>query len=134
MNDLQKRAAQACLEGAESNTMTFPQIVGRLMESGFEGYAVDFRRATATYYLPDGSSVELAAGAVSTPVAPTFDASLIQSAIREAQQQVSGYTYKVFREKAASAGCASYFVSFSGRRALYIGRTAETHVETFPKQ
>ncbi len=132
MNDQQKTTAQACLEGADGNSMTFPQIVGELMEAGFEGYAIDYRRATATYYLPEGESVELAAHAVSTPVAPTFDTSLMQAAIREAQQQVPGYTYKGFCEKAASAGCASYIVSFSGRRALYIGRTAETHVENFP--
>ena len=134
MNDQQKTIARACLEGAEDSTMNFPQIVGTLMEAGFEGYAIDYRRATATYYLPDGKSIELAAHAVSTPVAPAFDTSLMQAAIKEAQQQVPGYTYKSFCEKAASAGCAGYVVSFSGRRALYIGRTAETHVENFPKQ
>jgi uncharacterized protein YbcV (DUF1398 family) len=134
MNDQQNAAARACLQGAESNTMTFPQIVGTLMEAGFEGYAIDYRRATATYYLPDGESIELAAHAVSAPVAPMFDTALMQAAIREAQQQIPGYTYRGFCEKAASAGCASYIVSFSGRRALYIGRTAETHVEHFPNQ
>ena len=134
MNDQQKTIARACLEEAEGNTMNFPQIVGALMEAGFEGYAIDYRRATATYYLPDGKSLELAAHAVSTPVAPSFDTPLMQAAIREAQQQVPGYTYRGFCEKAASAGCAGYIVSFSGRRALYIGRTAETHVENFPNQ
>ena len=58
----------------------------------------------------------------------------MQAAIREAQQQVPGYTYKGFCEKAVLAGCAGYVVSFSGRRALYVGRTAETHVEHFPNQ
>ena len=114
--------------------MSFPQVVGALMEAGFEGYAIDYRRATATYYLPDGKSVELEAHAVSTPVAPTLDITLMQAAIREAQQQIAGYTYKGFCEKAASAGCAGYIVSFTGRRALYVGRTAEIHVEHFPNQ
>lgn len=132
MNHRQRTIAQACLEGAEGNTMTFPQIVGALMEAGFEGYAIDHRRATATYYLPDGDSVELAAHPVSTPVAPAFDIPLMRAAIGEAQQLVPGYTYRGFCEKAAGAGCASYVVSFSGRRALYIGRTGETHVEHFP--
>ncbi len=31
------------------------------------------------------------------------------------------------------AGCAGYFVSLIGRRAVYFGRTAETHVEPFPR-
>lgn len=134
MNDQQKSIARTCLDGAENNRMDFPQIVEALMEAGFEGYAVDYRRATATYYLPDGESLELAAHAVSTPVAPRLDAARMQAAVREAQQQAPGYTYKGFSEKAASAGCAGYVVSFSGRRALYIGRTAETHVELFPGQ
>jgi uncharacterized protein YbcV (DUF1398 family) len=114
--------------------MTFPQIVGTLMEAGFESYAIDFRRATATYYLPDGENIELPAHRVDAPVASAFDTARIQAAIREAQQLVAGYTYRSFCEKAVSAGCAGYIVSFSGRRALYIGRTAETHVEHFPNQ
>ncbi|CAH1688695.1 conserved hypothetical protein [Hyphomicrobiales bacterium] len=132
MNDNQKVTAQACLEGAEANTMTFPQIVGKLMEAGFESYAIDFRRATATYYLPDGASVELPTHQTTGPVAETFDIGLMREAIREAQQMVPGYTYKSFCKKAVTAGCVGYIVSFSGRRALYIGRTAESHVEHFP--
>ena len=66
------------------------------------------------------------------PVAPSFDALRIQAAIKEAQQLVPGYTYLGFCKKVVSAGWAGYIVSFSGRRALYIGRTAKTHVEHFP--
>jgi uncharacterized protein YbcV (DUF1398 family) len=132
MNDGQKTAAHSCLEGAEGNTMTFPQIVGTLMEAGFESYAIDFRRATATYYLPDGESIQLPGHRVQAAVAPTLDTERMQAAIREAQQLVAGYTYTGFCEKAAAAGCAGYIVSFPGRRALYVGRTAETHVELFP--
>ncbi len=132
MNDRQKEVARACLEGAEANTMTFPQIVGSLMEAGFESYTIDFRRAVATYYLADGESIDLPTHKIDVPVAPAFDAGAMKSAIAEAQQLVPGYTYKGFCNKAASAGCAAYIVSFAGRRALYIGRTGETHVEHFP--
>lgn len=132
MNDHQKTIAQTCLNAAEGNTLTFPNIVAKLMEAGFESYSIDFRRATATYYLPDGDSIELASHRVEGLIAPKFDTAGMQAAIREAQQQVPGYTYKGFCEKAVSAGCVGYIVSFSGRRALYIGRTAETHVEHFP--
>jgi uncharacterized protein YbcV (DUF1398 family) len=132
MDDHQKATARACLEAAEGDTMTFPQIVGTLIDAGFESYAINFRRATATYVLPDGESIELPTHRVDVPVAPAFDTGLMQAAIREAQQQIAGYTYQGFCKKAALAGCAGYIVSFSGRRALYIGRTAETHVEHFP--
>ncbi|UZW57429.1 DUF1398 domain-containing protein [Sphingobium sp. JS3065] len=92
MNEQQKTTARTCLEAAEGNTMTFPQIVGTLMETGFESYAIDFRRATATYYLPNGESVELPAHRVDASIAPASDTARMQAAIREAQQQVPGYT------------------------------------------
>lgn len=131
--DARKTAvARACLESAEDNTMTFPQIAGTLIEEGFEGYMVDFRRAAATYYGADGDSVELPMRRVDIPVAPALDAAALQSAIREAQQLASSYTYEGFCRKAASSGVAGYLVSFSGRRALYFSRAAEIHVERFP--
>ncbi|MEI9900470.1 MAG: DUF1398 family protein [Hyphomicrobium sp.] len=133
MNATQLAAAERCLAAAESGAMTFPQIVGDLMQAGFESYAVDFRRGTATYYLPSGDAVELAAPAVSGPVAEHFDRTAIEAAIREAQALVPGYTYLGFCAKARAAGCAGYVVSFLGRRAVYFGRTAETHVEPFPQ-
>lgn len=134
MNDQQMAIARTCLDGAQANTMSFPRIVETLIEAGFESYEIDFRRASATYYLPDGTYVDLPAHRVDAPVAPTFDTASIEAAIRDAQHQVPGYTYRGFCEKAAAAGCAGYIVSFSGRRALYIGRTGETHVEPFPDQ
>jgi hypothetical protein len=44
MNANWKDVARSCLHGAESGAMTFPQIVGALMQAGFDGYAVDLRR------------------------------------------------------------------------------------------
>jgi uncharacterized protein YbcV (DUF1398 family) len=126
--------AEACLRGAEDNTMTFPEIVGRLMQDGFESYSIDYRRAKAIYYRPDGDSVELPTHRIDTPVAENFDAPAIQAAIREAQQLVPGYTYSGFCTKVMRAGCAGYLVSLTGRRAVYYGRTAALHIEHFPEQ
>ncbi len=132
MDNHKRSVAKACCEGAEDNSMTFPQVVGRLMQEGFESYAVDFRRAIATYYASDGDSVDVRTHKIDVPVASVFDAKRVQAAIKEAQQLVPGYTYLGFCKKVTAAGCAGYVVSFLGRRALYIGRTAETHVEYFP--
>jgi uncharacterized protein YbcV (DUF1398 family) len=131
MDALLVALTERCLRGAEDDTMTFPDIVRTLAEAGFEGYAIDFRALKATYYLRDGASavLEIHAAAV---VAPAFDAAPILAAIREAQALAPGYSYRRFCQKVAAAGCAGYLVSFSGRRALYYGRTAETHVELFP--
>lgn len=131
--DARHRAlAQDCLAAAESGAMTFPQIVGALMEGGFEGYAVDLRRAVAVYYRPNGESVELAAHTPHRAVAPAFDADTVRAAIHEAQTLAPGYTYQGFCAKVMAAGCAGYLVSFPGRRVVYFGRTGEVHTEHFP--
>lgn len=131
MTDDQSAVAKLCLAAAENDSIAFPQIVGALMEAGFEGYTIDFRAATATYYAADGSLIALPIHAVAAPIAPRFDAAAILAAICEAQANGPDYTYAGFCKKAAAAGCASYLVSFIGRRALYIGRDGATHVEHF---
>ena len=132
MNAKWQAIAHQCLDGAESGTMTFPQIVATLLEHGFDGYTIDLRLGTATYYLRTGEAIELEAAKSATPVAERFDAAVVKEAIREAQALVPGYTYKGFCAKISGAGCAGYIVSFPGRRVLYYGRTAETHTEHFP--
>jgi uncharacterized protein YbcV (DUF1398 family) len=126
------KVAQTCLEGAETDALTFPQIVAMLMQEGFESYAIDFRRASATYYLPDGDSIVLPTHRGEVAIAGVLDIAAVQAAIREAQQLVPGYTYAGFCAKIMAAGCAGYMVSFTGRRTVYFGRTAEIHVEHFP--
>jgi len=133
MDAKQQAIAQQCLTGAESGTMTFPQIVGALLEAGFEGYQVDLRLAQASYYLPDGRGIELATHRSAVAIAAGFDLGAVQAAIRAAQALAPGYTYQGFCDQVKRAGCAGYLVSFLGRRVLYFGRTAETHVEHFPK-
>jgi uncharacterized protein YbcV (DUF1398 family) len=133
MDDRSKQVAESCSRAGQDNSMTFPQIVGKLIEDGFESYTVDYRTSTATYYRPDGESIQLPTHSHAVAIAEDFDAGAIKAAIKEAQQLAPGYTYEGFCEKVMSAGCAGYIVSFSGRRALYFGRTAETHVEHFPQ-
>lgn len=124
--------AQSCMNGAESGSMTFPQIVQVLIESGFDGYLVDFRQGTITYYLPEGDPIQLNAAHGGYPVARPFDVGVIRQAIGDAQLPVAGYTYGGFCKTVTGAGCAGYFVSFPGKRVLYFARTAETHIEYFP--
>jgi uncharacterized protein YbcV (DUF1398 family) len=125
--------AHQCLEGAESNRMSFPQVVSALVAAGFEGYSVDLRRGMVAYYAPSGETVEFSRAKPDLPVAVGFDPAVVQEAIREAQALAPGYTYKGFINKVAGAGCAGYMVSFLGRRVLYFARSAETHVEHFPQ-
>lgn len=125
--------ARICLNAAYDRTMSFPEIVATLIEAGFEGYAVDYRRGTTTYVLPDGAGTVLDNRPSATPVAPEFDAAGVAVEIKRAQANAPDYTYAGFCETVKALGCAGYIVSFSGRRVLYYGRTAETHVEPFPR-
>lgn len=123
-----------CHDASEQDRMNFPQILAALNAAGIEGYSVDYRRSTKTYFQADGDSLELSFPAVEVPIAAAFDTDAVQAAIREAQANAAGYTYRGFCEKVMAAGCAGYIVSLLGRRVVYFGRTAETHVEHFPRQ
>jgi uncharacterized protein YbcV (DUF1398 family) len=131
MNTLWQDVARATLEGSETDTMSFPESVKMLMGAGLDGYAVDFRRAARIYYRPNGETLELQTQSTA-PIAERFDGAIVKAAIREAQVQAAGYTYRGFCDKVAAAGCAGYLVSLIGKRVLYYGRSGETHTEYFP--
>jgi uncharacterized protein YbcV (DUF1398 family) len=125
--------AKACLDAAHEGSLAFPEIVGKLIAAGFEGYAVDYRRNTQTFYLPDGDSAVLDMHPSAETVAKDFDPAAIERLVRWAQANGPDYSYKVFCGKVKEAGCAGYHVSFLGRRVVYFGRSGETHIEHFPK-
>jgi uncharacterized protein YbcV (DUF1398 family) len=125
--------ANTCLKAAYDKSMSFPEIVGTLIKTGFEGYFVDYRRGTTTYFMPDGDNVVLENCSSEGAVAAQFDSAGVASQVKWAQANPPDYSYAAFSRNAKAFGCAGYIVSFSGRRVLYFGRTAETHVEHFPQ-
>lgn len=133
MDAQQLTIAQRCLDGAYDKTLSFPDIIGMLIAAGFEGYTVDYRRNTTTYHLVHGDSIVLDNRPSDGPVAPQFDQRAVADQIKWAQANPPEYSYTAFCKNVKALGCAGYMVSFSGRRVLYFGRTAETHVEHFPQ-
>lgn len=125
--------AQQCLDATHDGSLSFPAIIGRLIEAGFEGYAVDYRRSAQSFYLPDGTSLDLPMPSHAGPVAAAFDKAVVEAQIRWAQSGDQAYTYQAFSRNVAAAGCAGYLVSFLGRRVVYYGRTGDIHVELFPQ-
>ncbi|HET8936344.1 MAG TPA: hypothetical protein VFN67_23030 [Polyangiales bacterium] len=125
--------ARACHKASYESAMPFPEIVGTLIGAGFESYAVDYRRQTTTYFLPDGTSAVLDNPPSTTKVASTFDQAGIAEQVKWAQANPPDYSYSAFCRNVKALGCAGYIVSFLGRRVLYFGRSAETHVEHFPR-
>jgi uncharacterized protein YbcV (DUF1398 family) len=125
--------AQTCLNAAYDKTMAFPDIVGMLIGSGFDGYVVDYRRNTTTYFLEDGDCIALDNRHGEETVAAAFDQAGVAAQVKWAQANPADYSYAAFSKNVKAMGCAGYIVSFPGRRVLYFGRTAETHVEHFPQ-
>lgn len=132
MSEEWMKIAHRATDSAMTGSMDFGQIVGMLIGAGFDGYIVDYRQSTQTFFLPDGRSCIVPFGPVSEPVAECFQVDVVRESIREAQTKAPGYTYPGFSAKVARAGCAGYLVSFVGKRVLYYGRTGETHTEYFP--
>jgi len=124
------KVVEACSRGSEDNSLNFPEQLAKLADVGVEGYYADLRGSQKIYYLASGESVAIAAHRVSAPIAERFDAAQVEAAVR--QSQAGTHTYLEFCEKVARAGCAGYLVSILGRRVVYFGRTAETHLELFP--
>jgi uncharacterized protein YbcV (DUF1398 family) len=111
----------------------FDQQADWWMEAGFEGYLVDYRRNTTTYYQPDGDSVSLEGPPSDDTVAAAFVGEAVAAQVKWAQANPPGYSFEAFSKNVKAAGCAGYLVSFPGRRVVYFGRTAEIHVEQFPQ-
>ncbi len=133
MDEQKKSIADKCLAAAYDKSMAFPQIVGALIGAGFDGYAIDYRAGTATYYLPDGDCATISLPHGGASVAAAFDAAGIAAQIKWAQANPPDYSYAAFCSNVTALGCAGYLVSFLGKRVLYFGRTGETHIEHFPK-
>lgn len=126
----QRNVAETCNKGSEDGSLNFPQQLGMLAAVGIEGYYCDLRRAAKRYYLPDGGSIEVESHRHAVAVPESFDAAAVERAVRGAQ--AGAIDYRTFCDRVMAAGCPGYLVSILGRRVVYFGRTAETHVEHFP--
>jgi uncharacterized protein YbcV (DUF1398 family) len=127
-----RSVAEACAKGSEDGSLDFPKQIGMLSAAGIEGYYCDLRGASKRYYLPDGAALDVEAFRHDVPVPGRFDADAVESAVR--QSQAGAIDYAAFCRRIMAAGCPGYLVSILGRRVVYFGRTAETHVEHFPAQ
>lgn len=132
MKNQQKQIAQQCHQGAENNSMDFPEIVKQLIQTGFDRYSVDFCKSTISYYLPCGDNLTLDFSCEKVLISEKFNSDTIKKAICAAQMKVEKYTYSWFCKCVMEAGCTGYLVSFLGKRVVYFGRTGEIHVEYFP--
>ena len=121
---------QDCSDASDAERISFPQVVGKLMAAGVERYRADLLRHEKTYYMPDGRSHVVSNAAIDGVPAMEFSAAGIDSAVRDIQ--AGKIAYREFCRRVLAAGCVDYIVSITGRRAVYFGRSGESHVEMFP--
>jgi len=119
-----------CTKASDEERIAFPELVRRLMAAGVERYHADLQRAERTYYLSNGESHVEPSAIPPLPVATVFSPAALDAAVRAAQAQA--IQYREFCRRIMAAGCVGYVVSLAGRRAVYCGRTGDSHVEPFP--
>ena len=119
-----------CTRASDEEQKTFPVIIGALSAAGVERYHADLVKHEKTYYTAAGQSFVVESRPCEEAPTQVFHADQIEAAVRASQRQQIGY--REFCRRVLQAGCAGYWVSITGQRAVYYGRTGETHVELFP--
>lgn len=121
-----------CATRSHKETITFPEVVGKLAAVGVEHYQADLLRGDLAWFMPDGQwhaePLAIPPGAVSE----TFSEGGVEAAVRAIQR--GEIKYNEFLRRIMVAGCVRYFVYIAGRNAAYMGRRGESHIERFPGQ
>jgi uncharacterized protein YbcV (DUF1398 family) len=119
--------AQATLAG----TISFPEVVAKLLAEGVEYYHVDYVSMRKAFY---GTAGDMVVTPITfehlPPVAPALDLEQLRAAIAASQRD--GQKYRQFTERAMTAGVQCYFAFLRGKRVTYLGRDGEQHIEWFP--
>ena len=120
-------AARATLAGSVS----FPEIVARLLAAGVEYYHVDYVGLRQTFYSASGEAIStplLFEGL--PPVAAEFDAAALRANILDSQR--NGQPFRDFTRRAMAGGVQGYYAFLRGKRVTYFGRQGDQHTEWFP--
>lgn len=120
------------IQDSLSGQITFPQIVGILMNEGIESYHVDLLRSENRYYPRSGESLVEKVDLPHSPAAQEFSAAQVEAAVRGAQ--AGRLKYPEFVTAILNAGCVYYIAYLDGKKVSYFGRKGEAHVENFPQK
>ena len=121
---------EECTAASDENSMSFPQVVGKLMAAGVERYHADLVRSEKTYFLPDGESRVIPNDDIGRVPAAAFSTVSVEAAVKAIQK--GEINYKTFCERVLDAGCVGYHVHIAGKRVVYYGRGGDSHTEYFP--
>lgn len=117
--------------GTLAGTLSFPEVVAKLIEAGVEYYHVDYAGMRKTFYGAIGDAVVTPITYDDMPlIAPELDAAGLRAAILDSQR--SGQKYRDFSRRAMACGVQGYFAFLRGKRVTYWGRGGDQHTEWFP--
>jgi uncharacterized protein YbcV (DUF1398 family) len=129
MDEHVKDVVRAMTRASDEERIAFPDVVANLAAAGIERYYADLVCSTKTYYTPEGS-FEVTPCHVAPAPAEAFSAEGVNAAVRASQS--GAIRYGEFCARIAAAGCVGYVVTLAGKRAVYYGRTGDSHTEWFP--
>jgi len=120
----------AC-EKSFTENMPFPEVIKRLVDAGVESYYADLSQLQKMNYAPSGETfvAQLKTQPLGTE-AEEFSADAVKQALQDIREKKIGYAE--FLRQIVAAGTLACAVHIRGRRALYIGRAGDFHVERFP--
>lgn len=124
-------AMEECSRRSADESITFPEVVQKLIAAGVESYYADLRQHRKTYYMPDGSAHTVQDESLEAyPVAADFSADAVRDAVKSIQR--GEIQYREFLRQITAAGAATYSVYIAGKRAIYTGRKGDSYTEWFP--
>jgi uncharacterized protein YbcV (DUF1398 family) len=114
-----------------AGTMSFPEVVGKLLATGVEYYHVDYVGLRKSFYSADGDVVVTPINYEGLPpVASEFDGAALRANILDSQR--NRQPYRDFTRRAMAGGVQGYFAFLRGKRVTYWGRAGDHHTEWFP--
>ncbi len=114
-----------------AGTLSFPEVVGRLLAAGVEYYHVDYVALRKTFYSADGNVAVTPINYEGLPpVALEFSIENLRANILDSQR--NGQSYREFTRRAMEAGVQGYFAFLRGQLVTYLGRQGDQHTEWFP--
>lgn len=120
------------IHGSLENTMTFPEVVTKLLNEGVESYHVDLIRSENRYYMPSGESHVESTSFNHPEAAVKFSATSVKDAIKNIQ--AGKINYKQFLHQIMDAGTVYYIAYLTGKRVIYFGREGDFLEEHFPQK
>lgn len=119
------------IKGAFDNTLSFPEVVGRLLKAGVASYHVDLIRAENRYYFESDETYVSTVPFEHPKAADAFSAEKVAAAVKAIQQ--GKINYKQFVDQIMAAGTVYYIAYLTGKQVIYFGRKGEFHIEKFPE-